>query len=64
MRTPEGLNTLYSGIGKHPLVVRMTGNSITLFGKVLTSSFQWLEKSLSGYHMKSSDRRICIASHD
>lgn len=39
MPAPEGLNALYSGIGKHRLVVRITDNSIILRGKAMTSFF-------------------------
>jgi hypothetical protein len=40
MHAPEGLIARCSGTGKHPLVVRMTGNSIILFEKALTSFFE------------------------
>lgn len=43
MPAPEALNTLYSGIGKHRLAVRITDNSIILRGKALTSFLDGLE---------------------
>jgi hypothetical protein len=52
MRAPGGLMALVSGIGKRSLVVGITGNSIILFEKALTSFFRWFGQPLSGHYTK------------